>query len=267
MIKTKYIQRIDNTGRERVQDALTIEEPLEISIKKESEIESSKVSVTMRTPGQDGFLALGFLFTEGILDDFTDVVSISDFVENEVLVTVRDSASINISQVDRNFYTTSSCGVCGKASIDAIRTVSIFDIDNFALRVKKEVLYGLPNTLRRKQETFNQTGGIHAAALFDTEGQLLSYQEDVGRHNALDKLIGEAFSKGELPLEDKILLLSGRASFELLQKAGMAGIPLVASVGAPSSLAVELAEEQAITLVGFLKSDRFNCYNRHERIQ
>ena len=267
MIKKKYIRRIGSNEADRVQDALAIEEPLEISIKRESEINATKVSVTMRTPGQDAFLALGFLFTEGILNDFTDVVSIGEFVENEVFITVRDTVQINDQQLDRNFYTTSSCGVCGKASIDAIRTVSSFDIDNFDLKVSKEVLYQLPETLINQQATFNETGGIHAAALFSNQGELISYQEDVGRHNALDKLIGEAFSKGELPLKNNILLLSGRASFELLQKAGMAGIPIVASVGAPSSLAVELAEEQGITLAGFLKRDRFNLYSRFERVQ
>jgi len=266
MIKRKHIRRIGWDADESIQDSLAIEEPLEISVKKESEIDTTKVSVTMRTPGQDGFLALGFLFTEGILNDFADVVSIGEFVENEVLITLKDTIEFNDSQLDRNFYTTSSCGVCGKASIDAIRTISSFDIDNFDLRVKKEVLYQLPQALLNHQTTFNETGGIHAAALFTNQGELISYQEDVGRHNALDKLIGEAFSQGELPLHDKILLLSGRASFELLQKAGMAGIPIVASVGAPSSLAVELAEEQGITLAGFLKKDRFNLYSRFERV-
>lgn len=266
MIQRKKIKRI-GSSIEVIEDAVAIEEPLEISIKKESEINSTKLSVTMRTPGQDAYLALGFLFTEGILEDFKDVVSVGEFVENEVHITIRDTADIHISQLDRNFYTTSSCGVCGKASIDAIRTISSFDIDNFDLRVKKDVLYGLPATLREHQATFNETGGIHAAALFSAHGQLISYQEDVGRHNALDKLIGEAFSKGELPVKDKILLLSGRGSFELLQKAGMAGMPLVACVGAPSSLAIDLAEEQAITLIGFLKSDKFNLYTRYERVQ
>lgn len=267
MIKRKHIKKVGQFDTQLLEDSLAIEEPLEISIKKESEIETTKVSVTMRTPGEDGFLALGFLFTEGILDKFTDVVSVGEFVENEVLITIRDRAKIDISQVDRNFYTTSSCGVCGKSSIESIKTISSFDIDSYGLRVKKEVLYQMPDTLRSQQTVFNETGGIHAAALFNNEGALISYQEDVGRHNALDKLIGEAFSKGELPAYDKILLLSGRASFELIQKAGMAGIPVVASVGAPSSLAVELAEEQAMTLVGFLKQDRLNLYSRYERIQ
>lgn len=266
MIQKRNIRRVSNST-ESVEDLVAIEEPLEISIKKESEISATKVSITMRTPGNDSHLALGFLFTEGILDDFNDVVSVSEFVENEILITVKDTTEIDIAQLDRNFYTTSSCGVCGKASIDSIRTVSSFDIDNFDLRVEKEVLYKLPSSLLEQQTTFNQTGGIHAAALFSTAGELISYQEDVGRHNALDKLIGEAFQNGNLPIQDKILLLSGRGSFELMQKAGMAGVPLVACVGAPSSLAIDLAEEQAITLVGFLKKDRFNLYSRYERIQ
>ncbi|NVJ47696.1 MAG: formate dehydrogenase accessory sulfurtransferase FdhD [Cytophagia bacterium] len=267
MIKRKDIKRIGQFENKLLEDALAIEEPLEISIKKESEIDSTKISVTMRTPGQDGFLALGFLFTEGILDKFSDVVSVGEFVENEVFITIKDRAKVNLSQIDRNFYTTSSCGVCGKSSIESIQTISSFDIDSYGLRIKKEVLFQLPEALLDHQLAFNETGGIHAAALFTNEGELISYHEDVGRHNALDKVIGEAFSKGELPMYDKVLLLSGRASFELIQKAGMAGIPVVASIGAPSSLAVELAEEQAMTLVGFLKSDRFNLYSRYERIQ
>ncbi|KYG73402.1 formate dehydrogenase accessory protein FdhD [Roseivirga spongicola] len=266
MIQTRKIKRVDSFT-EVVEDSIAIEEPLEISMKKESEITTTKVSITMRTPGNDSDLALGFLFTEGILTDFNDVISVSEFVENEILITLKDSAQIEVGQIDRNFYTTSSCGVCGKASIDAIHTVSSFDIDNFDLTVKKEVLYELPASLQQYQTTFNQTGGIHAAALFTNEGALISYQEDVGRHNALDKLIGEAFTKGQLPLRNNILLLSGRGSFELLQKAGMAGIPIVACVGAPSSLAIDLAEEQAITLIGFLKKDRFNLYSRYERVQ
>ncbi|NVK85996.1 MAG: formate dehydrogenase accessory sulfurtransferase FdhD [Cytophagia bacterium] len=267
MIKRKDIKRIGQFENKLLEDALAIEEPLEISIKKESEIDSTKVSVTMRTPGQDAFLALGFLFTEGILDKFSDVVSVGEFVENEVFITIKDRAKVNLSQIDRNFYTTSSCGVCGKSSIESIQTISSFDIDSYGLRIKKEVLFKLPEALLDHQLAFNETGGIHAAALFTNAGELISYHEDVGRHNALDKVIGEAFSKGELPMYDKVLLLSGRASFELIQKAGMAGIPVVASIGAPSSLAVELAEEQAMTLVGFLKSDRFNLYSRYERIQ
>ncbi|WP_273276591.1 formate dehydrogenase accessory sulfurtransferase FdhD [Roseivirga sp.] len=266
MIQTRKIKRV-GSFTEVVEDSIAIEEPLEISMKKESEITTTKVSITMRTPGNDSDLALGFLFTEGILADFNDVVSVSEFVENEILITLKDSAQIEVGQIDRNFYTTSSCGVCGKASIDAIHTVSSFDIDNFDLTVKREVLYELPASLQHYQTTFNQTGGIHAAALFTNEGALISYQEDVGRHNALDKLIGEAFTKGQLPLRNNILLLSGRGSFELLQKAGMAGIPIVACVGAPSSLAIDLAEEQAITLIGFLKKDRFNLYSRYERVQ
>lgn len=267
MIRERKIQRVNRQGVESLSDVVAIEAPLEITLKKEGEITGRKISITMRTPGQDVYLALGFLFTEGILDDFNQVISANELEENQIEVVVNDTVNIQQQQLDRNFYTTSSCGVCGKASIDAISTVSAFDIDSNEFRVKREVLYALPSTLLKHQETFNQTGGIHAAALFHPNGELHAYQEDVGRHNAMDKLIGEAWSKGEIPAQNFLLLLSGRASFELLQKAGMAGIPVVASVGAPSSLAIELAEDQGITLTGFLKSDRFNLYTRYERIQ
>lgn len=267
MIEKRSIKRIYPTHGEQRHDEIAIEAPLEISIQKVSALQAQKISVTMRTPGQDDLLALGFLFTEGILSDFNQVISVNEMVENEIVIMVNDDTELNTTQVDRNFYTSSSCGVCGKSSIDAIKTVSAFKIQEYDLEVKASVLYHLQDQLRERQTTFNQTGGIHAAALFDSEGKLIDFQEDVGRHNAMDKLVGHSWKNGQLPAKEKMLLLSGRASFELIQKAAMAGIPIICSVGAPSSLAIDLAEEQGITLVGFLKSDRFNLYTHHERIR
>ena len=169
-------------------------------------------------------------------------------------------------KIERHFYTSSSCGVCGKSSIDSIRTVCKLDLDSYDLKVAKSILHQLPDLLRSTQSVFEKTGGIHAAAFFNSNGELHALREDVGRHNALDKLIGASFINNELPIRDKILLLSGRASFELIQKAAMAGVQMVLAVGAPSSLAVELAKEFDITLVGFLNANRFNIYTRNDRI-
>lgn len=262
----KIIHKVNETT-EQVEDIVAIEAPLEIRIKRQSDLIGKSVAVTMRTPGNDEELALGFLFTEGILSDFNEVVEATEIEENVVEVIVQKEAAINLSQSDRNFYTTSSCGVCGKASIDAIQVDSSFSLFGDIPTVSKQVLFHLQDTLKKEQSAFEATGGIHAAALFDTNGNLLELREDVGRHNALDKLIGSAWQNGQIPMSNHVLLLSGRASFELVQKASMAGIPIIAAVGAPSSLAVELAEEHRHTLVGFLKSDRFNIYTGHERIE
>lgn len=267
MIDKRSIKRVYTTHGEPFEDEVAIEAPLEISIQKASALQAQKISVTMRTPGQDGLLALGFLFTEGILADFDQVISVNEMVENEIVIVVNDETELNTTQVDRNFYTSSSCGVCGKSSIDAIKTVSSFEIQTYDLTVRASLLYQLQDLLREQQTTFNRTGGIHAAALFDSKGSLTDFQEDVGRHNAMDKLVGNCWKNGQLPAKQHILLLSGRASFELIQKAAMAGIPIICSVGAPSSLAIDLAAEQGITLIGFLKSDRFNLYTHHERIR
>lgn len=263
----RQIKRFENGTFSAKEDLVAIEAPLEIHLQKESEISGKSVAVTMRTPGNDAELVLGFLFTEGILSDFNSIVSTSQLDENIVTVLVKDDTAINLSQSDRNFYTTSSCGVCGKASIDAIKVSSIFKLAGFSPKVKPELLFGLQEKLLEQQSTFAETGGIHAAALFNIGGELELLKEDVGRHNALDKLIGNLWSQGMLPASNHILLLSGRASFELVQKATMAGIPVIVAVGAPSSLAIELAENNQHTLIGFLKKQRFNCYTGHERIE
>jgi FdhD protein len=257
-------------------DTLAIEEPLEIRLEygSENDRKIQNISVTMRTPGHDAELAAGFLFTEGIVKNVEDIMAIEHLfiacAENEgnvIRVKLAEGAAPNLRNTERNFYTTSSCGVCGKGSIEAIRTVSPFNQqkDN-PLTVNAELLHKLPDILREHQEVFADTGGLHASALFSKTGDLVLVREDVGRHNALDKLIGAALNKNWLPLDQSILLLSGRASFELVQKAAMAGISIIASVGAPSSLAVELAEEFNITLAGFLRNRRFNIYTAANRI-
>ena len=269
-IAQQRIRVITSSGSKDAEDDLAVEEPLEIQL---SYIESGKkikksISVTMRTPGNDDELAVGFLFTEGIVAEKSQVkAAASDiFDENKVIVNLADAFVPVINSLERNFYTTSSCGVCGKASIDAIKTVSAYQIDDNTLLVSKKVIFSLKDQLNVQQSIFETTGGLHASALFDVNGHFIALREDVGRHNALDKLIGNALLKDLLPLADKILLLSGRASFELIQKAGMAGIQVVAAIGAPSSLAVKLAEESNITLIGFLKNDKFNIYSGFERI-
>jgi FdhD protein len=267
--------KVTDEDNQDTTDALAIEEPLEIRLEHgpAGERKVQNVSVTMRTPGNDAELALGFLFTEGIIKLQTDTHSIehcfiacAENKENVMQVNLKDSIEPNLQNTERNFYTTSSCGVCGKASISSIKTVSTFNNSTIENRVDADLLHQLPVILQKQQEVFADTGGLHASALFDAKGELLLVTEDVGRHNALDKLIGAALNKNILPLDKHILLLSGRASFELVQKAAMAGINIIAAVGAPSSLAVQLAEEFNITLVGFLRNRRFNIYTQAQRI-
>ncbi len=254
------IQRNKSAETTSEEDVVAVEAPLEIQIQHANEDKSKSISVTMRTPGNDIDLALGFLFTEGLIKNFYQIKKAFSFGENRVVFQLNEGEAITIENSERNFYTTSSCGVCGKSSIEAIQTISQFKIKNSVLP-SEEVLFGLKKTLEKQQSLFSLTGGIHAAALFNLNGEIEIVQEDVGRHNALDKLIGEAFQKQQLPLENRILLLSGRASFELVQKAIMAGIGTIVAVGAPSSLAVELAREHGQTLIGFLKQDSFNIYS------
>jgi FdhD protein len=231
------------------QDVLAVEEPLQIRVN------GRDVAVAMRTPGHDAELAAGFLFSEGILSRRSDLAAVH-CAENTVDLTL--AAGVELPE-PRNFYATSSCGVCGKASVDSLRAAGC-QIVAASARVRLDVIHALPETLRASQRAFEHTGGLHAAALFDFDGALQIAREDVGRHNAVDKLVGAAFFENALPLSTRILMLSGRASFELLQKAAMAGIPVVASVGAPSSLAVETARRFGIALAGFVRQGRFNIY-------
>ncbi|MDR6462012.1 formate dehydrogenase accessory sulfurtransferase FdhD [Chryseobacterium sediminis] len=270
-VKQLEIFKVNGNSSFPFTDDISIEEPLEIRVSylAADQKESKNISVTMRTPGNDTELAAGFLFTEGIISNRNQIKNIhypesecSRNSDNVVIVELIDNFVPELKKADRNFYTTSSCGVCGKGSIESIRTVSPF------LHQKKEntvvsleTIYQLSEKLCSFQNNFSATGGIHASGIFDLEGNLLALREDVGRHNALDKLIGHALSADLLPLTDKILVLSGRASFELIQKAAMAGITTVAAIGAPSSLAVDLAKEFDITLLGFLRDSRFNIYH------
>ncbi len=264
----------DGSGSTR-QDVVAVEEPLEIRVRfaDGDAWRTRSVSVTMRTPGDDFELAAGFLFAEGLLSDRRYIQDISycsgDEQQEYNLLEVRltPSASFDAGLLNRNFYMTSSCGVCGKASLDAIEVQGCSPIADGTLTVPSEVLTGLPDALRAAQPVFEKTGGIHASALFDVEGRLLGLREDVGRHNALDKLIGREFLAGRLPLADRIVLVSGRTSFELLQKATMAGVPVVAAVGAPSSLAVDLARRFNVTLVGFTRATGFNVYAGRARVR
>jgi FdhD protein len=264
------VQKVSAGKTEHVEDQLAIEEPLEIRVQYslDGSPVSKAISVTMRTPGNDAALAAGFLFTEGIISGKADIASVQHLSHdgNIVQVNLTEHTVPSLQQADRNFYTTSSCGVCGKSSIDAIKTVSTFAKTADHLKVDADTLYTLPDRLRQQQVIFESTGGLHAAALFEMDGRFIQLREDVGRHNALDKLIGTSLMSDLLPLDQAILLLSGRASFELIQKAVMAGIKIVVAVGAPSSLAVQLADESGITLAGFLRGTRFNIYTHAQRI-
>lgn len=266
----------------QLDDALAVEEPLEIRLGFPDGSHKA-ISITMRTPGDDAELAAGFLFTEGIVRHPHQIERIrhcglklgraSSAIQraaalnsNTIRVDLRDGVSVDLKRLERHFYTSSSCGVCGKGSIEALSSISDGISSDNVLRVKAEVINRLPATLISAQETFERTGGLHASGLFDVDGRLEMIREDVGRHNALDKVIGAKFLNSELPLSETMLLVSGRLSFELVQKALMAGIPIIAAVGAPSSLAVELASEMNMTLVGFVRDSRFNVYCGTERI-
>lgn len=256
-------------GAEEHADLLVVEEPLEIRIAYGSAARRRQLSVavTMRTPGEDADLALGFLFTEGVVqraDQVTDVRRLSD---NTLVVELDPSLPVDTERLTRHLFTSSSCGVCGKASLDAVQTVSCYYPTRGYPQWSREVIFRLPERLRQAQATFEATGGLHASALFDAEGRLVLLREDIGRHNATDKVIGAALQRGEaLPLRHYLLLVSGRAGFELAQKAAMAGIPCLAAVGAPSHLAVEMAQGNGMTLIGFLRGERFNIYSHPERI-
>ena len=249
-------------------DWLAVEEPLEIRVRGEGQKPLS-VAVTMRTPGEDVELALGFLYTEGLIKERGEVISAGACASARGggacnVVLVRTRGAFDGSSLKRNFFATSSCGVCGKATLEQV-AVRCEPVGAGPL-VGRTVIIGLPEALRGAQRVFERTGGLHAAGLFDAEGRLLAVREDVGRHNAVDKLVGRAFLAGELPLSGSILMVSGRTSFEILQKAAVAGAPIVCAVSAPSSLAVSVAERLGITLVGFLRGQGFNVYTHASRI-
>jgi len=265
-VKKLEISRYTNGKKLLIEDSVAIEEPLEIRINSSTLPKPKPISITMRTPGDDKALALGFLLTEGIIQN---VIQISEVTlsENKITIELGTDTHLDLEKLNRHFYTSSSCGVCGKSSIEAINTISDYEATHHSLTVKSDVIKSLPEALQKSQSIFQQTGGLHAAAICDIYGQVLTVTEDVGRHNALDKLIGHYFINDALPLDKSILLLSGRISFELVQKSIMAGIQFIVAVGAPSSLAIDLAEEYDVTLVGFTKADRFNVYNGDHRIK
>lgn len=265
---------VESTAAE--DDAVATEEPLEIRLGYsgvDGERLENSISITMRTPGKDLELAVGFLFTEGIVRARQDIASVgpcgppaANGLVNVVKVELAADVSVDLQRLERHFYTSSSCGVCGKASLDAVAVQGRYDLHAVDVQFGRDILGGLPKALQVQQAVFAQTGGLHASGLFDTKGRIELVREDVGRHNALDKLIGHRLMDDALPLTGHGIVVSGRASFELMQKAMVAGCPLLAAVGAPSSLAVELAEEFGMTLIGFLKADRFNIYSRPDRI-
>lgn len=270
------IDRVAAETTSAVDDAVAIEEPLEIRLAhsgSDGKRAEQSISVTMRTPGNDEELAAGFLFTEGIVRQAADIERIgpcgpaaANGLINVVRVELAAGVAVDLDRLERHFYTSSSCGVCGKSSLDAVAVQGRYDIHAVDIRWSAACLGGLPADLRAQQAVFEETGGLHASGLFDHSGKIVLTREDVGRHNALDKLIGHALMQGMVPLEQYGIVVSGRASFELLQKAMMAGVPMLAAVGAPSSLAVELARQFGITLVGFLKPGRFNIYAGPDRV-
>jgi FdhD protein len=269
-ILTVPVQKIEGESSAPFQDLLAVEEPLEIRLGAKS------ISITMRTPGHDFELAAGFLFTEGIIHDAGEIREVRwspvangnpRQLGNSVTVELNPGVEVDLDRLERHFYTTSSCGVCGKASIEAIEAQGCPVLARNTPVVASSVIHTLPDALRRAQPVFERTGGLHAAALFTIDGTLDLLREDVGRHNAVDKLIGAEVLAQRVPLSNHLLFVSSRASFELVQKALMAGLPILAAVGAPSSLAVETAHRFNLTLLGFVRDRRFNIYSGASRIQ
>jgi FdhD protein len=280
MVATAQAEKCNQTNKLFISDYLSIEEPLEIRLgfDRQGKRIHKTVSITMRSPGNDEELAIGFLFTEGIIRDLSAIDEIKPCgpsirgktFQNVIRIELKPHLSLDLKRLERHFYTSSSCGVCGKTSIEALKQQTLYPldlkIDPNKSRFAREAIHHLPETLRKSQKAFEKTGGLHASGLFHPDGGLFLSREDVGRHNALDKVIGYAFLHQLLPLDSSFLLVSGRVSFELVQKAAMAGIPILGAVGAPSSLAVELAKETNMTLLGFIRNESFNIYHGSWRI-
>ena len=269
-VQSRTVHAVRGAERQSRDDCVAVEEPLEIRVSRAGEPGTGRaVSITMRTPGNDAQLAAGFLCGEGLVRRREDIVDILPCGSsgNVIRVECPPEAALDLSRLERNFYTSSSCGVCGKASIEAVTATVPAHAVRSDLVVDASLLPTLGERARHAQQVFEQTGGLHAASLFDESGALLESYEDVGRHNAMDKLVGSLFLRDALPASRNILLLSGRASFELLQKAMAAGIPVVVAMGAPSSLAVELADRAGIMLAGFLRSHSYNVYTHTERLR
>ena len=276
-MNSKYkITKFTKDKLENIEDLISIEEPLEISLKfkdKEKWITKS-LSITMRTPGHDKDLVRGFLFNEQIIQNINDIENIESFgnkvgqynIQNKILVTLNNSQNVNISKIKRDFLTNSSCGVCGKSSLDALEIIKKDKTPKSNPRLSREIIINSPSVLRKNQSEFAKTGGIHASGLFSSNGNLISLREDVGRHNALDKMIGDALLNNYLEPNDQFITCSGRLNFELVQKVLMTNIGLMIGVGAPTSLAIDLANRFDMTLVGFVKEDSFNIYTNNQKV-
>ena len=270
------VYKFRSNNLDNFNDQISIEEPLEIIIKyKDKEIWLEKtISVTMRTPGDDEDLVRGFLFNEKVVEKIEYIEKIETTgdptdqynLQNKIIITINNSDNIDIDKIKRNFLTNSSCGVCGKSSLDALEIIKKDKILKSNPKISKDVLMGSPNKLRQNQSEFSKTGGIHASGLFTSDGDIIAIKEDVGRHNALDKLIGYALKKNLIDNRSQFLACSGRLNFDLVQKALMANIGVLVGVGAPTSLAIDLANKFDMTLVGFVKEDSFNIYSNKERI-
>ena len=261
---------------EKIDDLISIEEPLEISIKYKDQNKwvTSSLSITMRTPGHDEDLVRGFLFNEQIIQNLNEIESIESVgekvgqykIQNKILITLNNSKNINISKIKRDFLTNSSCGVCGKSSLDALEIIKKEKTFKNEPKLTKEIIIKSPSILRQNQSEFSKTGGIHASGLFSSDGKLISLREDVGRHNALDKMIGNALNKNQINPKNQFITCSGRLNFELVQKVLMTNISLMIGVGAPTSLAIDLANRFDMTLIGFVKEDSFNIYTNNQKV-
>lgn len=270
------ILKIKNGKQHPQPDLLAVEEPLEIRLGfgPLHQRQEKNLAITMRTPGHDFELALGFLMSESIIQSNQDILSIKycpnqspqSTYENSVRVELQPDVPIDFEKLNRHFYTSSSCGVCGKASLDSIQATGCAPLPSFSFKISSDLISQLPSKLRLAQAVFEHTGGLHASALFDQDGSLLQLREDIGRHNAMDKIIGWAAFHNQIPLGLHLILVSGRLSFEVVQKALLAGVPILAAIGAPSSLAVQLAQEFQLTLIGFVRPDSYNIYSCPERI-
>ena len=273
--KYKVLKFISNKF-ENFEDLVSIEEPLEISLKfkENNEWVTQNLSITMRTPGNDEDLVRGFLFNEQIVQNIKDIESIESYgelvgqynIKNKILATLNNSENVNISKIKRDFLTNSSCGVCGKSSLDALEIIKKDKTDSNEPKISKEVIVSSPNTLRSNQSEFSKTGGIHASGLFDVDGELINLREDVGRHNALDKLIGSSMINDQIEPKNQFITCSGRLNFELVQKVLMTNIGIMVGVGAPTSLAIDLANKFDMTLIGFVKKESFNIYTNNRKV-
>ena len=276
-MNSKYkVVKFNKNRFEKIDDLISIEEPLEISIKHKNQNKwvTNILSITMRTPGQDEDLVRGFLFNEQIIENLDEIENIENIgnrvgqyeIHNKILVTLNNSKNVNISKIKRDFMTNSSCGVCGKSSLDALEIIKKDKTSSSKPKLSKEIIIKSPTILRNNQSEFSKTGGIHASGLFSSDGKLISLREDVGRHNALDKMIGNALNMNQIQPEDQFITCSGRLNFELVQKVLMTNISLMIGVGAPTSLAIDLANRFDMTLIGFVKEDSFNIYTNNQKV-